>query len=92
MYLIDTNVLSEMSKRSPHEGVSGWFESVQAEQLWVSVLVLAEIRAGIANRARHDARGAARLAAWLESVVAQHKSRILVVTRRMRMCGASQRA
>jgi predicted nucleic acid-binding protein len=83
MYLIDTNVLSEMSKRSPHEGVSAWFESVHAEQLWVSVLVLGEIRAGIANRARRDARAAARLGAWLDRIVAAHKSRILPVTRRV---------
>ena len=83
MYLIDTNVLSEMSKRSPHEGVRNWFESVRADQLWVSVLVLGEIRAGIASRARRDARGAARLAAWLDSIVREHKSRILSVNRRV---------
>lgn len=83
MYLIDTNVLSELSKRSPNEGVRTWFENVPSEQLWVSVLVLGEIRAGIASRARRDARGAARLAAWLDSLVAEHRSRILVVNRRV---------
>lgn len=83
MYLIHTNVLSEMSKRSPHGGVGAWFESVQAEQLWVSVLVLGEIRAGIVNRARRDARAAARLGAWLDRIVAEHKSRILAVTRKV---------
>ncbi|MEY4577934.1 MAG: hypothetical protein RL701_2637 [Pseudomonadota bacterium] len=80
MYLVDTNVLSELSKRSPHEGVRTWFESVHAEQLWLSVLVLGELRAGIANRARRDARGAARLGAWLDKIVAEHKPRILPVT------------
>jgi predicted nucleic acid-binding protein len=83
MYLIDTNVLSELSKRSPHEAVSAWFESVQADQLWVSVLVLGELRAGVANRARRDARGAARLGAWLDRIVAEHKSRILAVSRKV---------
>jgi toxin FitB len=83
MYLVDTNVLSEMSKRSPNQGVSAWFDSVDAEQLWLSVLVLGELRAGIANRARRDARAAARLSAWLDRITAEHKSRILTVTRKV---------
>jgi toxin FitB len=83
MYLVDTNVLCEMSKRSPNEGVRVWFESVRADQLWLSVLVIAEIRAGIASRARRDAKAAAKLRAWLDGVVSQHKSHILAVTRKV---------
>src|SRR5256885_1676215 len=83
MYLIDTNVLSELSKRQPHAQVEAWFARVQARQLWLSVLVVGEIRLGIANRARRDARGAASLTAWLDNLVAEHKARILPVTRRI---------
>ena len=83
MYLLDTNVLSELSKRTPDERVRAWFERAQPDQLWLSVLVVGEIRVGIAQRARRDARAAARLATWLEGVVAEHRSRILAVTRRV---------
>jgi len=83
MFLIDTNVLSEMRKQKPNAGVSAWFDSVQADQLWLSVLVLGEIRAGIANRARRDAPGAAQLQLWLDRLAADHKARILPVTRKI---------
>lgn len=83
MYLLDTNVLSELSRRTPDERFRAWFEREHADQFWLSVLVVGEIRAGIAQRARRDARAAARLAAWLDGIVMEHKSRILAVTRKV---------
>ena len=83
MYLIDTNVLSELSKRRPHDGAQTWFAGVDAEQLWLSVLVIGEIRSGIARRARRDAPSAARLTSWLDRLVRDHRSRILPITRKV---------
>lgn len=46
-YLLDTNVVSELRKRSPDPNVIGWYDSVQSRQLYLSVLTLGEIRMGV---------------------------------------------
>ncbi len=51
-YLLDTNVASERRKgQRMNPGVGAWFETVQDGELFLSVLVLGEIRKGI-ERAR----------------------------------------
>jgi predicted nucleic acid-binding protein len=45
-YLLDTNVLSEAVRARPDPQVMAWLDSLNAEQLFVSVLSLAEIRKG----------------------------------------------
>jgi len=47
-FLLDTNVLSELRKENRCDaGVRNWVESTTAEELFVSVLVLGEIRHGV---------------------------------------------
>jgi len=46
-FLLDTNVLSEMTKPDINENVLRWFNSVSEEHLYVSVLTLGEINMGI---------------------------------------------
>jgi predicted nucleic acid-binding protein len=46
-YLVDTNVLSELRRKSPHPAVTGWFENRPALTLYLSVLTIGEIRKGI---------------------------------------------
>ena len=46
-YLIDTNVLSELRRKSPDSGVVGWFSQRPPTTLHLSVLTLGEIRKGI---------------------------------------------
>lgn len=53
-FLLDTNVVSEIWKRAPDPGVSTWFASVRADRLFLSVLVVGEIRQGIERLARRD--------------------------------------
>ena len=47
MILVDTNVWSELTKKQPSENVRRW-EAANAAQLWMSAIVLAEFRAGVA--------------------------------------------
>lgn len=61
-YLIDTNVWSELQKgERANVGVRRWFEGVHAEELFVSVLVIGEVRRGIERLRRRDPQQAARL-------------------------------
>jgi predicted nucleic acid-binding protein len=46
-YLLDTNVLSEIRKPQGDAGVKAWFEEVRSEELYLSVLVLGEVRQGV---------------------------------------------
>ena len=46
-YLLDTNVLSELRKRTPNAGVVEWFAQRPASTLFLSVLTLGELRKGV---------------------------------------------
>jgi predicted nucleic acid-binding protein len=63
-YLLDTNVISEMSRPDPAPAVLEWLSGIPDEALFISVLTLGEIRRGIE---RLDAgRRRERLRTWLE--------------------------
>ncbi len=64
-YLLDTNVLSELRRKSPHPGVVNWFARRPATTLYLSVLTLGELRKGIETLADDSRR--LSLLDWLES-------------------------
>lgn len=78
-WLLDTNVLSEVRKSRCHPSVRAWFDSVDSDELFVSVLVTAEIRRGVELVRRRDARQAAILERWLSQITRDHADRILPV-------------
>lgn len=68
MYLLDTNVVSELRRLRPHGAVIAWLKGVAAADLHLSAVTIGEIQAGIeATRAR-DAAKAQEIEAWLEHV------------------------
>lgn len=79
-FLLDTNVVSEIRKRSPDPGVARWFSSVPADELFLSVVVVGEIRQGIERLARRDPDQAAVLEQWLRRLVRVYADRIVPVT------------
>jgi len=80
-FLLDTNVLSELRKGARcHPGVRAWLEAQTSDDLFVSVLAVAEIRDGIERLRPRDPRQATRLEAWLEEMMAHFGERILPVT------------
>lgn len=68
MYLLDTNVVSELRKPKPHGGVLAWLESVDDAQLYLSAVTIGEIQAGIELTREQDAAKAEEIEAWLELV------------------------
>lgn len=77
-YLIDTNVLSELRRREPNQGVIEWFELRPSTTLYLSVLTLGEIRKGIDLLVNDDRQ--LKLLDWLEVELPQFFSgRILSV-------------
>jgi predicted nucleic acid-binding protein len=80
-YLIDTNVISELRKRNRcNANVSAWFARIAAEDLFLSVLTVGEIRRGIENIRRRDSSSASALEVWCSKLLADHSGRILPVT------------
>ena len=76
---MDTSVLSEARKPRGDEGVVRWISSTSAEDLYLSVLVLGEIRRGTERLGRRDPQQAGVYEIWLDSVVREYVDRILPV-------------
>jgi predicted nucleic acid-binding protein len=72
MYLLDTNVVSELRKPRPHGAVLAWIESVDDAQLFVSAVTLGEIQAGIELTREQDATKANEIEVWLEQVASAY--------------------
>ena len=72
MYLLDTNVVSELRKPKPHGGVLAWFQGLEDTQLHLSAVTLGEIQAGIEITREQDTAKAEEIEAWLELVAAAY--------------------
>ena len=83
-FLVDTNVISELRKGPrANPAVRRWFESLEADEVFLSVIVIGEIRRGIESIRRRDRTSAARLDRWLRQVVEGYRDRILSVDARI---------
>lgn len=79
-YLLDTNVLSELRKGPrAHCSVRAWFDSVDDEAVFTSVLVLGELRRGVELIRRRDAASAIAIEQWLTGLVDQFAARVIPV-------------
>ncbi len=70
MYLLDTNVVSELRKLRPHGAVLAWIEGVAETDLHLSAVTIGEIQAGIEITRAQDMAKAAEIEAWLDQVAA----------------------
>ncbi len=68
MYLLDTNVVSELRKPKPHGAVAAWLASARERDLHIAAVTLAEIQAGIEITRTRDPAKAAELEEWLDSL------------------------
>lgn len=81
-YLIDTNIISEVRKGPRCDAkVTAWFASVHDADLYLSVLVVGEIRRGIELARSRNAAKALALETWLVAVEDAFGERILPVDR-----------
>lgn len=68
MYLLDTNVVSELRKQRPHGAVVAWLNTVDDASLHLATVTLGEIQAGIELTREQDAGKAREIEAWLDLV------------------------
>ena len=69
MYLLDTNVVSELRRPKPHGAVLAWLASVDEKDLYLSSFSLGEIQRGIEITRQQDATKAQSLELWLDQLV-----------------------
>jgi toxin FitB len=68
MYLLDTNVVSELRKPKPHSAVIAWIRAIPDDQLFVSALTLGELQAGAERTRRQDQKKAETIEAWIDQL------------------------
>lgn len=74
MYLLDTNIVSELRKPKPHGGVVAWLQSVDDVQLHLSAVTIGEIQAGIELTREQDPAKANEIEAWLAQVAGAYNT------------------
>ncbi len=84
MFLLDTNVVSELrriAKGQGNRGVESWAASVSNDILYLSVMSVYEIEKGIQSLSRRDRIQASMLRHWLDAtIMPNHRDRLLPVT------------
>ena len=70
MYLLDTNVISELRRTRPHGAVLSWISNILPDQMFLPAFTIGEIQAGIEITRQQDPTRAAELEVWLEEVLA----------------------
>lgn len=78
-YLLDTNVISEIRKRSPDPQVLAWYNSLSAAEIFISALSIGEIRQGIERLRRKDQEQADLLERWLHGLRRSYADHIVGV-------------
>ncbi|WDH24844.1 type II toxin-antitoxin system VapC family toxin [Pseudomonas chlororaphis] len=80
MFLLDTNVVSELRKPNADRKVVAWAQTVAPTSLFLSVITLLELETSILRLERRDRPQGALLRAWLElHVMPAFNGRILAI-------------
>lgn len=80
MYLLDTNVISELRKPQADAKVVAWAKSIIAPRLFISVITLKELETGVLRMERRDPAQGKVLRTWLKRhVMPAFDARILPV-------------
>ncbi len=73
MYLLDTNVISELRRARPHGAVAAWFKTVRKGTIGIPAAAIGEIQAGIEITRKQDEERARELESWLERVLTHYE-------------------
>lgn len=73
MYLLDTNIISELRKARPHGGVVSWLESKEGSELFVSAVTLGELQTGVELTRKQDSPKAVQIERWIDQVAQSYQ-------------------
>jgi toxin FitB len=66
MYLLDTNVISELRRSRPDRSVLSWISEVASEELFIAAVTFGELQAGVELTRQQDAPKATAIEEWIE--------------------------
>ena len=69
MFLLDTNIVSELRKPKPHGGVVAWVSANDTTSLYLSAMTIAELQRGVEMTREQDAGKASEIETWLEQLM-----------------------
>ncbi len=72
MYLLDTNVVSELRRVKPHGAVVAWLSGVPETDLYLSAVTIGELQSGIEKMRSQNTGKAMEIELWLEQVSAAY--------------------
>lgn len=73
MYLLDTNIISELRRPRPHGAVLAWINATEADQLFLSAMTMGEIQRGIERSRPQDQAKAEALEEWADEVASTYQ-------------------
>jgi toxin FitB len=72
VYLLDTNVISELRRKRPHGAVVAWLQTVPDANLHISAATIGELQVGIEMTREQNPARAAEIETWLDAVAATY--------------------
>ena len=72
MFLLDTNIVSELRRPRPDKNVLAWLAAVPQESICISAVTLGELQAGVELLRQRDANKAGAIEAWMDAVADSH--------------------
>ena len=69
MYILDTNVVSELRRPRPHGGVIAWISAIESSKLNLAGVTVGEIQTGVERTREHDAAKATEIEGWLIDLI-----------------------
>jgi toxin FitB len=72
MYLLDTNIISELRRSRPHAGLIAWLSGIAQERVFISAVTLGELQAGVENVRPQDPERAEIIESWIDRVAASY--------------------
>jgi hypothetical protein len=79
-YLLDTDILSAIRRKQRDPNLESWLHSVNANELFLSVVTIGEVERGIYQQQRVNPEFSNDLKVWLETILLRYQSRILPMT------------
>jgi predicted nucleic acid-binding protein len=73
MYLLDTNVVSELRRRKPHGAVLAWLRTIPESTMHISAITLGELQAGVEKTRQIDQAKASEIEEWMDELAARMK-------------------
>jgi predicted nucleic acid-binding protein len=68
VYLLDTNVISELRQPRPHGALLAWLRELSDADIHLSAVTIGELQAGVEMTREQDSTKAAEIESWLEQV------------------------